>query len=40
MKDLRCMSYVGKGLGTIIAAGCQNVMLKIGVDNGKIIDEV
>ena len=40
MRDLRCMSYLGKDNSTIIVAGCQDVMLKIDVEKGRIVEEV
>ena len=40
MRDLRCMSYLGKGNATIIVAGCQDIMLKIDVEKGKIVEQV
>ena len=40
MKNLSCMSYVGKGNAFIVVAGCQDVMLKIDVERGRIIEEV
>ena len=40
MKDLCCMSYLGKDNAVIIVAGCQNTMFKIDVDKGRILEEV
>ena len=34
------MSYMGKDYDTIIAAGCQNVMLKVDVEKGRVIEKV
>jgi hypothetical protein len=40
MKNLSCMSYLGKGNASIIAAGCQNIMLKIDIEKGIVTEEV
>ncbi len=40
MKDLRCMSFTSKGTSEILVAGCQDVMFKIDVEKGRIIEEV
>ena len=40
MNDLRCMSYVGKEFGQIVVAGCQDKMLKIDVEKGRILELV
>ena len=40
MKDLRCMSYLGKDNAMIIAAGCQDVMFKIDIEKGRVVEEV
>ena len=40
MKDLRCMSFTSKGTSEILVAGCQEVMFKIDVEKGRIIEEV
>ena len=40
MKNLSCMSYMGKGNGYVVVAGCQNVMLKIDIEKGRIVEEV
>ena len=40
MKNLSCMSYVGKGNAFIVVAGCQDMMLKIDVEKGRIVEEV
>lgn len=40
MKDLRCMSYMSKGNAEILVAGCQDVMFKIDVEKGRIVEEV
>ena len=40
MRNLSCMSYMGKGNVSIVVAGCQNVMLKVDVERGRIVEEV
>lgn len=40
MQDLRCMSFVGKEQNHLVVAGCQNGMLKIDVERGKILEIV
>lgn len=40
MADLRCMSFLGKDTGTILVAGCQNVMYKVDVPSGQIVQQV
>ena len=40
MKDLRCMSYLGKDNALLIAAGCQNTMFKIDIEKGRVVEEV
>lgn len=40
MTDLKCMSFFGKNSSEILVAGCQNVMYKIDVDKGVIVQEV
>jgi len=40
MKDLRCMSFTSKGASEILVAGCQDVMFKIDVEKGRIMEEV
>jgi PAB-dependent poly(A)-specific ribonuclease subunit 2 len=40
MTDLRCMAFVGKGQDQLLAAGCQNTMYKIDVENGTIIETI
>lgn len=40
MTDLRCMSYMGKGQDQLLVAGCQNIMLRIDVAKGKVLEEV
>ena len=40
MRNLSCMSYMGKGNAFIVVAGCQNVMQKIDVERGRIVEEV
>ena len=39
-RDLRCMSYMGKDYSSIIIAGHQNVMLKVDVEKGQVVEEV
>jgi hypothetical protein len=39
MKDLRCVSFVGKDHSHIIAAGCQKEIVKIDVEKGKLIEK-
>lgn len=34
------MSYLGKDNATIVVAGCQDVMLKIDIEKGRIVQEV
>ena len=34
------MSFLGKSSSEIIVAGCQNVMFKIDIEQGRIIEEV
>ena len=40
MKDLQCMSFVGKDLGNVIAAGRQNIMVRVDVEKGRVLDRV
>lgn len=40
MKNLSCMSYLGKGNAFIVVAGCQSTMMKVDVERGRIVDEV
>ena len=40
MRDLRCMSYLCKDHNHIIVAGCQDTMLKIDVEKGRIVETV
>ncbi|MCJ1419496.1 poly(A)-specific ribonuclease [Xylographa parallela] len=40
MRNLSCMSYMGKGNVSIVVAGCQNVMLKVDVERGRIVEEI
>lgn len=40
MRDLRCMSFVGKDHGYIIAAGCQGIMLKVDTEKGRVVEKV
>ncbi|MCJ1380114.1 poly(A)-specific ribonuclease [Xylographa soralifera] len=40
MRDLSCMSYMGKGNAFFVVAGCQNVMLKIDIERGRIVEEI
>ena len=40
MRDLRCMSFLGKDNVFIIVAGCQDVMLKIDVEKGRVVEKV
>ena len=40
MRDLRCMSFVGKDHSHIITAGCQGVILKLDVEKGRVIEKV
>lgn len=40
MVDLRCMSFLGKDTNTILAAGWQNVMYKVDVPSGQIVQQV
>ena len=40
MKDLCCMSYLGKDNAFIIAAGRQDKMFKIDIEKGQIVEEV
>ena len=34
------MSFLGKSSSEIIVAGCQNVMFKVDIEQGRIIEEV
>ena len=34
------MSYVGKGHSHIIVAGCQDTMLKVDIEKGRVIEMV
>lgn len=38
--DLRCLSLVGTGRHEILVAGCQQVMFKVDLDKGEIVDTV
>jgi len=38
MKDLRCMSFMSKDRSVVVVAGCQNVMLKVDLEKGKVIE--
>ena len=40
MVNLCCMSFLGKDDGEILVAGCQNVMYKIDVEKGAVVEEV
>lgn len=40
MVELRCMSFLGKDTSTIVVAGCQNVMYKVDVSSGQIVQQV
>ena len=40
MRDLRCMSLVGKDSSHVVAAGCQNTMLKVDVEKGRVVEAV
>ena len=40
MRDLRCMGYMGKDHNQIVVAGCQNTMLKIDIEKGRVIEVV
>ena len=40
MKALCCMTFLGKSSSEIIVAGCQNIMFKIDVEHGHILEEV
>lgn len=40
MTRLSCMSYLGKDSPEILVAGYQNIMYKIDVEKGQIIQEV
>jgi len=40
MKNLSCMSYLGKGNASIVVAGCQSTMIKIDIERGRIVEEV
>ena len=40
MKALCCMSFLGKSSSEILVAGCQNVMFKIDIEQGRITEEV
>lgn len=40
MKNLSCMSYLGKGNAFIVVAGCQSTMTKIDIERGRIVEEV
>ena len=40
MKNLSCMSYIGKGNAFIVVAGCQGIMLKVDIERGRIVEEV
>ena len=40
MRNLCCMSFLGKESCEILVAGCQSVMYKIDVERGKVIQEV
>ena len=40
MQDLRCMSFLGKGSSEILVAGYQNVMYKVDVEKGRVVQEV
>lgn len=40
MKNLSCMSYLGKGNAFIVVAGCQSTMSKIDIERGRIVEEV
>lgn len=40
MTALQCMSFLGKDASEILLAGCQNVMYKIDVEKGVIVQQV
>ena len=40
MKDLRCMSFLGRDQARIVVAGCQDVMFKIDIEKGTIVEQV
>lgn len=40
MADLCCMSFLGKDSSEILVAGCQNIMYKIDVEKGIVLQEV
>lgn len=40
MADLCCMSFIGKDSSEILVAGCQNIMYKIDVEKGVVLQEV
>ena len=40
MKALCCMSFLGKSSSEILVAGCQNIMFKIDIEQGRITQEV
>lgn len=39
MVELRCMSFLGKDTGMILVAGCQNVMYKVDVLSGQLVQQ-
>ena len=40
MRDLRCMSFVGKDNSHVVVAGCQSTMLKVDAEKGRVIEAV
>lgn len=40
MTNLCCMSFIGKDQSEILVAGCQNIMYRIDVERGQVIQEV
>jgi PAB-dependent poly(A)-specific ribonuclease subunit 2 len=40
MRDLQCMSFIGKDQSQLLVAGCQDVMFKIDVEKGKVLESV
>ena len=40
MKDLCCLSFLGKGNGEVLVAGRQDEMYKIDIEQGQITEKV
>ena len=40
MKSLKCMSYVGKDQAQIVAAGHQDMMFRVDVEKGTVVEKV